>query len=57
MSGERQHDLYDRRRGRNLAVAGAILGLAALIFTVTVVKLQENSVNPFKAMSEGRSQP
>lgn len=49
MSGDKPHDLYDRRRGRNLWVAAALAGVVALLFTVTVVKLQEgqNARSPF----------
>ena len=32
-------DLHRRRRGRNFALAGVLLGLVALFFAVTLVKL------------------
>lgn len=47
MSGDREHELHRRRRGRNLAVGGLLLGLVILIFAVTIVKLGQNAQNPF----------
>ena len=32
------HDLHRRRRMRNLALAGALFGLAIIFFLVTLVK-------------------
>lgn len=47
--GDVEHELHRRRRGRNLAVGGVLLAMALLIFTVTIVKLGANAVNPFAA--------
>lgn len=47
MSGEKQHELYARRRGRNWTVFGGLFGLAALIFAVTILKMQEHIASPF----------
>lgn len=47
MSGEKHHELNDRRRGRNLATLAAIGLLAAMIFSVTILKLQQNAASPF----------
>lgn len=47
MSGEAEHEIYQRRKSR-LAATGWILGaLALLIFAVTIVKLQGNATSPF----------
>ena len=54
MSGDAESDLHQRRRGRNLAVLAALLGLAALLFIVTIVKLGENAVSPFVEFFSGR---
>ena len=43
MSMKRDHDLHDRRRGRNMAVLLALLTFAALMFSVTIVKLTEHN--------------
>lgn len=34
-----EHELHRRRRGRNLGVLAILLGLIALLFAVSVVKL------------------
>lgn len=47
MSGAQDHELHKRRRGRNLVVGAVLLGLVALIFAVTLVKLGQNVVKPF----------
>ena len=46
MSGEREHDIYARRRARNWAVGLGLGALTVLIFVVTIVRLQENVINP-----------
>ncbi len=33
------HEVYSRRRGRNLAVGGCLAGVVLMIFAVTMVKL------------------
>lgn len=33
------HEVYTRRRGRNLAIGGCLLGVVLMIFAVTIVKL------------------
>lgn len=47
MSGDLEHELHRRRRGRNLAVGGILFAVVALIFAVTIVKLGQNAGNPF----------
>ena len=34
------HELHKRRFGRNVGVAGLLLGFVALVFALTVVKIQ-----------------
>lgn len=43
MSGSAEHEIYKRRRGRNLAVLAVVGGFAVLVFTVTFVIYAENS--------------
>ncbi len=47
MSGEKTHEIHDRRRARNLAVLFGVLGVAAALFLVTVLKLQIFAASPF----------
>ena len=42
----KDHELHRRRRSRNIGVLIALIGLAALLFWVTVVKLGMNVRNP-----------
>ncbi|GMG81827.1 hypothetical protein LNKW23_10400 [Paralimibaculum aggregatum] len=44
---QRDHELHKRRRGRNLGVLAVLLGFAALLFIVTIVKMGGNSANPW----------
>ena len=39
--GSDTHEIYTRRKGRNLALGGVLLGLVVLIFAVTIVKLSQ----------------
>ena len=39
MSFDRQHEIHTRRFGRNLGVAAVLLGLVAIVFGLTVVKV------------------
>ncbi|MEM1276551.1 MAG: cytochrome C oxidase assembly protein [Pseudomonadota bacterium] len=41
MAMKREHELHDRRRGRNLGVLVLLLGFIAMLFFVTIVKLGE----------------
>ncbi|MEM1382056.1 MAG: cytochrome C oxidase assembly protein [Pseudomonadota bacterium] len=53
---QRDHELHHRRRGRNLGVLALLLGFAALIFAVTIVKVGggEGTVgNPSAAQGGG----
>ena len=50
MSGEKHHEIYQRRRTRNTVVALGVATLAAVLFAVTIVKLQAAAANPFSAM-------
>jgi len=44
---KREHELHQRRRGRNIAVLVILLGLIALLFWVTIAKLGGNAANPW----------
>lgn len=48
MSGEAEHEIYARRGARNRVVLLVLLGFVVLMFTVTIVRLAENSRHPFK---------
>ena len=39
MSFDHQHEIHTRRFGRNLGVAVVLLGLVAIVFGLTVVKV------------------
>ena len=39
-----EHDLHQRRLGRNLAVAGCLVGFMALVVWLSLVKIRENTV-------------
>ena len=39
MIEKQEHELHKRRKGRNLALGGVLLGFVLLIFAVTIVKL------------------
>jgi hypothetical protein len=43
----REHALHRRRRARNLATLAILVGFAALLFAVTIVKMGENAGNPW----------
>jgi hypothetical protein len=44
MIEKQEHELHTRRRGRNIALGGALLCFVALIFAVTVVKLSSGQM-------------
>ena len=44
---KRDHELHRRRRGRNMGVLLALLGVAALLFWVTIAKMGANAGNPW----------
>ena len=50
---EREHELHQRRRGRNWGLMAVLLGFVALIFAVTIVKLGANVQNPSTDTSWG----
>ena len=50
-----EHELHTRRKGRNLGVIGVLVGLALLLFAVTIVKLGTNAGNPTSGASWGES--
>lgn len=52
---QREHEMHTRRKGRNLGVIGALVGLAILLFAVTIVKLGDNAGNPTSGASWGES--
>jgi hypothetical protein len=39
--GADTHEIYTRRRGRNLALGGCLAALVLMIFLVTIVKLSQ----------------
>ena len=51
----RDSDRHGRRRGRNWGVLVALIGLVALLFAVTIVKLGPNAGNPATGESWGTS--
>lgn len=52
---EKEHELHQRRKGRNGAVLAVLIGFAALLFAVTLVKLGDNVANPSASVSWGES--
>lgn len=46
MAMQREHELHQRRRGRNWGVLGVLLAFVALLFAVTLVKLGPEAANP-----------
>ena len=55
MGIEKEHELHQRRKGRNGAVLALLVGFAALLFAVTIVKLGDNVANPSQNVSWGES--
>ena len=41
---EDEHELHKRRRGRNIALGGVLLGFVVLVFAVTMVKLTNGTM-------------
>ena len=41
-----EHELHTRRKGRNIALGGALAFFVLLVFAVTVVKLMEGAALP-----------
>ena len=41
LNGTGDHEIYRRRGARNLALGGCLLGVVAMIFAVTIVKLAD----------------
>lgn len=39
-----KHEIYGRRKGRNLAVMGCCIGMAVMVFAVTIVKVQNGGM-------------
>ncbi|MGB0411897.1 MAG: hypothetical protein ACPGFA_09935 [Pikeienuella sp.] len=54
LSERQEHELHSRRRKRNMAVGGVLLGFVALLFAVTMVKLGPNIA---KMQTEGAENP
>lgn len=46
MAMQREHELHQRRRGRNMGVLGVLVAFVLLLFAVTIVKLGPNAANP-----------
>ena len=42
--GSPKHEIYKRRKSRNLAVLGLCVGMVLLVFSVTVVKVQNGGM-------------
>ena len=55
MGIEKEHELHQRRKGRNGAVLAVLVGFAVLLFAVTIVKLGDNVANPSQNVSWGES--
>lgn len=55
MAIQKQHELHDRRRGRNLGVLAALAALAVLLFAVTLVKMGPEAGNPTAGATWGES--
>ena len=55
MGFEKEHELHQRRKGRNGAVLAVLIGFAVLLFAVTIVKLGDNVANPSASVSWGES--
>ncbi len=55
MSFDKEHELHQRRKCRNGAVLAVLIGFAALLFAVTIVKLGDNVANPSASVSWGES--
>ena len=53
MTIRKEHELYARRRSRNIGVLGALAAFAVLLFAVTVVKMGPNAGNPSVGESWG----
>lgn len=54
LSDRQEHELHARRRKRNMAVGGVLIGFVALLFAVTMVKLGPNIA---KIQAEGGENP
>ncbi|WP_165099198.1 hypothetical protein [Pikeienuella piscinae] len=52
MIGREDHELHQRRRGRNLALGAVLIAFAAIIFGVTIAKLGANVIKPEMSWSE-----
>ena len=55
MGIRKEHELYERRKGRNGALLAVLFGFVVLLFAVTIVKLGTNAVNPSAQVSWGES--
>lgn len=55
MALQKQHEIFERRRGRNRGVFIALIAFAALLFAVTIVKLGDNAANPTAGATWGES--
>lgn len=40
-----EHELHKRRKGRNLALGGALLAFVLLVFAVTIAKLADGQLS------------
>lgn len=55
MAIKRDHEMHERRRGRNYGVLGALTALAVLLFAVTIVKMGPDAGNPTANKSWGET--
>lgn len=44
MIEQQEHELHRRRRGRNIALGGALLLFVVLVFAVTIAKLADGQL-------------
>ena len=42
--GTPKHEIYERRKGRNIAVMLCCVGMAVMVFAVTIVKVQNGGM-------------
>ena len=55
MALNREHEIHQRRRGRNYGVLAVLGALIVLLFAVTIVKMGGNAGNPSSGKSWGET--
>lgn len=53
MALSKQHEIHTRRSGRNLGVGLVLVGLIAIVFGLTVVKVTRGDYEPPRAEVQG----